>query len=156
MWPQLCPSEVHAGLPIHVHNGATKPLYYSTVDQSSLSKRFQRVQTPFYQPGFSNQRTSNLVTSKWKAAAADVSDPQNVNAVKSLRPWKNGTGKLHPTQETENKPLLLFNKHKRCTSRAIGEHLYLLYICFQHRSLEAFIGLLIKIIFTIQDNKKTH
>lgn len=35
----------------------------------------------------------------------DQSDHQKVKTVKSLNPWKKETSKLHPKQETRDKPL---------------------------------------------------
>lgn len=49
MWPQGCPPEMNAETLTHTRNGTTNtPILYG-VDQSCLSKWYQRVRAPYYQ-----------------------------------------------------------------------------------------------------------
>lgn len=53
-----------------------------------------------------------------------ASDQQKVKKVKSLRPWKRGTGKPYPEQKTMRKPLLLFNKYGKSTVQVIAVSIF--------------------------------
>lgn len=78
--------------------------YYATVNNSSLSKRYQRVYFPCFKSGYNNQKIVNPLNEK--------SYHPKFKTGKSWRPWKKRTGKPRTKQEPMDKPLHVLKGHR--------------------------------------------